>query len=108
MSDSGREISTISGMDEDELSLIMSSRFRQSERIDYHLLNDGSDEEAGPEDRIVKKLRLNLSTEGVEPLTANNSAIQWISISPAPSESQTSDTCHEETSSVEELPESSG
>jgi hypothetical protein len=108
MSDSGREISTISGMDEDELSLIMSSRFRQSERIDYHLLNDGSDEEAGPEDRIVKKLRLNLSTEGVEPLTANNSASQWISISPAPTDSQTSDTCHEETSSVEELPESSG
>ncbi|KAK9234610.1 hypothetical protein V1525DRAFT_391259, partial [Lipomyces kononenkoae] len=95
MSDSRREISTISGMDEDEMSLVMSSRLWQSERIDYHVLNDGSDEEAGPEDRIVKKSRLDLSTESVD---VN---------SPFPTDFQTSDNSREETSLVEELPKTS-
>ncbi|KAK9234921.1 hypothetical protein V1525DRAFT_349289 [Lipomyces kononenkoae] len=85
----------------------MSSRLRQSERLDYHVLNDGSDEEAGPEDRIVKKSRLDLSTEVVEPITADDSASQLMSISPVPTDFQTSDNSREETSSVEELPETS-
>jgi hypothetical protein len=58
--DSDSETSTVSGMD--ELSVTISDRLRNSKRIDYHLLNDGSDEEAGPEDRIAKKSRL--STTG--------------------------------------------
>ncbi|ODQ71852.1 hypothetical protein LIPSTDRAFT_72508 [Lipomyces starkeyi NRRL Y-11557] len=53
MSDSNCEISTVSGMG--ELSVTISDRLRHSNRIDYHRLNDSSDEEAGPEDRIAIK-----------------------------------------------------
>ncbi|KAK9492331.1 hypothetical protein V1508DRAFT_404797 [Lipomyces doorenjongii] len=45
MSDSDCEISTVSGVD--VLSVAISDRLRHPNRIDYHLLNDGSDEEAG-------------------------------------------------------------
>ncbi|KAK9311318.1 hypothetical protein V1524DRAFT_442911, partial [Lipomyces starkeyi] len=48
MSDSDCEISTVT----------ISDRLRHSNRIDYHLLNDGSDEEAGPEDRIAKNAEI--------------------------------------------------
>ncbi|KAK9252428.1 hypothetical protein V1507DRAFT_461450 [Lipomyces tetrasporus] len=71
----------------DELSF---DRLRRSKRIDYHVLNDGSDEEADSEDRITKKSRLNLPVEDGEPITHNDSASQWTRSS-------------EQSSSVEEL-----
>ncbi|KAK9244132.1 hypothetical protein V1506DRAFT_440706, partial [Lipomyces tetrasporus] len=86
----------------DELSVAISDRLRHSNRIDYHLLNDGSDEEAGPEDRITKKSRLNLLVEGGEPITHNDSASQW-----TPSSTTSADCSQEQSSSVEELWESS-
>ncbi|KAK9318987.1 hypothetical protein V1517DRAFT_333978 [Lipomyces orientalis] len=39
----------------DDISVSPRKHRQRTERIDYHLLNDGSDEEALPEDRIVKK-----------------------------------------------------
>lgn len=59
-----------------QLSIDLSTRPRRSQRIDYHLLNDGSDEEAEPEDHITKKPRL------------NSPSIRSISIEPEDSASQ--------------------
>ncbi|KAK9489889.1 hypothetical protein V1508DRAFT_458196 [Lipomyces doorenjongii] len=75
--------------------------------IDYHLLNDGSDEEAGPEDRITKKSRLNLPIEGSEPITHNDSASQWTPSYATSADSTSADCSQEQISSVKELPESS-
>ncbi|KAK9249959.1 hypothetical protein V1507DRAFT_469045 [Lipomyces tetrasporus] len=105
MSDSDCEISTVSGVD--ELSVAISDRLRHSNRIHYHLLNDGSDEEAGPEDRITKKSRLNLLVEGGEPITHNDSASQWTTSSVTLADSTSADCSQEQSSSVEELWESS-
>ncbi|KAK9258698.1 hypothetical protein V1519DRAFT_356565, partial [Lipomyces tetrasporus] len=91
----------------DELSVAISDRLRHSNRIDYHLLNDGSDEEAGPEDRITKKSRLNLLVEGGEPITHNDSASQWTPSSVTLADSTSADCPQEQSSSVEELWESS-
>ncbi|KAK9387191.1 hypothetical protein V1515DRAFT_621714 [Lipomyces mesembrius] len=65
MSDTDCEVSSVSWTD--ELSVSLSKRARRSQRIDYHLLNDGSDEEAASEDRTVKKTRLNLPLEDNTP-----------------------------------------
>ncbi|KAK9250085.1 hypothetical protein V1507DRAFT_500209 [Lipomyces tetrasporus] len=35
---------------------------QRSQRVDYHLLNDGSDEEAPPEDRVIKRFRSNIGS----------------------------------------------
>lgn len=49
---------------------------RRSQRIDYHLLNDGSDNEAPTEDRIFKRPRLDGLTGTLEPITPDDSASQ--------------------------------
>ncbi|KAK9385262.1 hypothetical protein V1515DRAFT_255258 [Lipomyces mesembrius] len=85
MSDTNCEISSVSWTD--ELSVGLSKRARRSQRIDYHLLNEGSDEEAASEDRTVKKTRLNLPLEDSEPTTSNDLAIQLIQDSDTPTDS---------------------
>ncbi|KAK9481454.1 hypothetical protein V1527DRAFT_479609 [Lipomyces starkeyi] len=42
----------------------------------YHLLNDGSDDEAAPEDRIAKRSRSDEEHSTVEPITPDDSATQ--------------------------------
>lgn len=51
-------------------------RSQRSQRIDYHLLNDGSDDEAPTEDRIFKRPRLNNPKESPEPITPDDSVSQ--------------------------------
>jgi hypothetical protein len=60
---------------------------QRSERIDYHLLNDGSDEEGLLEDRIFKKPRLTAILHDTEPITPDDSASQLTQNRTPPSES---------------------
>ncbi|KAK9342232.1 hypothetical protein V1522DRAFT_440429, partial [Lipomyces starkeyi] len=48
----------------------------RSQGIDYHLLNDGSDDEAAPEDRIAKRYRSDEEHSTVEPITPDDTANQ--------------------------------
>ncbi|KAK9319307.1 hypothetical protein V1517DRAFT_349205 [Lipomyces orientalis] len=73
----------------------------------HHLLNDGSDEEAGPEDRTVKKTRLNPPLEGSEPLTSNDLAIQLIQDSDTPADARSGDSAQEQVLSIVEISETS-
>ncbi|CAG8014111.1 unnamed protein product [Penicillium salamii] len=56
---------------------------RRSQRIDYHLLNDGSDDEAPTKDRIFKRRRLGT----LEPITPDDSASQLDQARSSPVES---------------------
>ena len=60
---------------------------RRSQRIDYHLLNDGSDDEAPTEDRIFKRPRLEGLTGTLEPITPDDSASQLDQARSSPVES---------------------
>ena len=60
---------------------------RRSQRIDYHLLNDGSDDEAPTEDRIFKRPRLDGLTGTLEPITPDDSASQLDQTRSSPVES---------------------
>ncbi|KAK9493603.1 hypothetical protein V1508DRAFT_77829 [Lipomyces doorenjongii] len=59
---------------------------QRTERINYHLLNDGSDEEALPEDRMVKKYRYS-APRSVELLTADDSTSQLTQRQSSPADS---------------------
>ncbi|KAK9341804.1 hypothetical protein V1521DRAFT_359486, partial [Lipomyces starkeyi] len=54
----------------------LGKRPQRSQRIDYHLLNDGSDDEAVAEDRIAKRSRSDEEHSTVEPITPDDSANQ--------------------------------
>ncbi len=56
ISDSELDISSLHNTD--ILSINLPARSQRSQRLDYHVLNDGSDEETILEDRIFKKPRL--------------------------------------------------
>ena len=60
---------------------------RRSQRIDYHLLNDGSDDEAPTEDRIFKRPVLDGLTGTLEPITPDDSASQLDQTRSSPVES---------------------
>ncbi|KAK9311689.1 hypothetical protein V1524DRAFT_21884 [Lipomyces starkeyi] len=53
----------------------LGKRPQRSQRIDYHL-NDGSGDEAAPEDRIAKRSRSDEEHSTVEPITPGDSANQ--------------------------------
>lgn len=57
--------------------LYIPRRSQRSQRIDYHLLNNGSDDEAPPEDRIFKRPHLNKPKESPEPITPDDSVSQF-------------------------------
>ncbi|KAK9242626.1 hypothetical protein V1506DRAFT_555940 [Lipomyces tetrasporus] len=54
----------------------LGKRPQRSQRMDYRLLNDGSDDEAAPEDRIAKRSRSDEEHSTVEPITPDDSANQ--------------------------------
>ncbi|KAK9233693.1 hypothetical protein V1525DRAFT_351432, partial [Lipomyces kononenkoae] len=60
----------------DDSLLFLGKRPPRSQRIDYHLLNDGSDDEAAPEDRIPKRSRSDDAHSTIEPITPDDSASQ--------------------------------
>ncbi|KAK9319643.1 hypothetical protein V1517DRAFT_240717, partial [Lipomyces orientalis] len=51
----------------------LGKRPQRSQRMDYHLLNDGSDDEAAPEDRIAKRSRSDEELSTVEPIPLDDS-----------------------------------
>ncbi|KAK9250001.1 hypothetical protein V1507DRAFT_72217 [Lipomyces tetrasporus] len=59
---------------------------QRSQRVDYHLLNDGSDEEAPPEDRVIKRFRSNIGSGGVELITPDESASQLNQLQSSPAD----------------------
>ncbi|CEL08111.1 hypothetical protein ASPCAL11264 [Aspergillus calidoustus] len=69
------------------LSSNVPSRPQRSQRIDYHVLNGGSDEEADVEDRAIKKPRLNPPSDRSESVGPEESASQVYLNLPTPSES---------------------
>ncbi|KAK9489530.1 hypothetical protein V1508DRAFT_435693 [Lipomyces doorenjongii] len=62
----------------DNYNVCLDKQPQRSQRIDYHLLNDGSDEEAVPEDRIAKRSRSDEGNSTVESVTADDTADQLI------------------------------
>ncbi|KAK9320397.1 hypothetical protein V1517DRAFT_251737, partial [Lipomyces orientalis] len=70
----------------DDISVSPRKHRQRTERIDYHLLNDGSDEEALPEDRIVKKNRYT-APRSIELLTPDDSASQLTQRQSSPADS---------------------
>ncbi|KAK9346858.1 hypothetical protein V1522DRAFT_420665 [Lipomyces starkeyi] len=74
MADSDCEILSDSGAD--DLSVGSFKRPQRARRLDYRLLNDGSDDEAAPEDRMVKRGRFASPLDSSEPITPDDSASQ--------------------------------
>ncbi|KAK5790595.1 hypothetical protein VI817_007882 [Penicillium citrinum] len=60
----------------DDASPYISRRPQRSQRIDYHLLNDGSDDEVPTEDRNFKRPRLNRPKGSPELITPDDSISQ--------------------------------
>lgn len=60
----------------DNLPGLQRKRPQRSQRINYHALNDGIDEEAAPEDRIVEEPPSKKARSSVEPITPDDSASQ--------------------------------
>jgi hypothetical protein len=85
MSDAESEISTNCSNGQSPIDL--PRRPARSQRIDYHLLNGGSDEEAGPDNRATKKPRLNPPCARSESIGPDDSASQWPQDLPTPSQS---------------------
>ncbi|KAK9351079.1 hypothetical protein V1523DRAFT_41914 [Lipomyces doorenjongii] len=83
---------------------------QRTERIDYHLLNDGSDEAALPEDRMAKKDRYSAPTSDELP-TPEDSTSQLTQRQSSPPDSshqpESTDDVPVDTSSVPCEPESS-
>jgi hypothetical protein len=63
-------------MDDDDASAYVPRRSQRAQRIDYHLLNDGSDSEAPTEARIFKRPRLNNPKESPEPIMPDDTVSQ--------------------------------
>ncbi|ODQ76868.1 hypothetical protein LIPSTDRAFT_332718 [Lipomyces starkeyi NRRL Y-11557] len=74
MADSECEILSDSGVD--DVSVDWFKRPQRARRLDYRLLNDGSEDEAAPEDRMVKRTRLPSPLNSSEPITPDDSASQ--------------------------------
>ncbi|ODQ73397.1 hypothetical protein LIPSTDRAFT_292019 [Lipomyces starkeyi NRRL Y-11557] len=74
MADSDCEILSDSGVD--DLSVGSFKRPQRARRLDYRLLNDGSDDEAAPEDRMVKRGRFPSPLDSSQPITPDDSASQ--------------------------------
>ncbi|ODQ69413.1 hypothetical protein LIPSTDRAFT_7069 [Lipomyces starkeyi NRRL Y-11557] len=74
MADSDCEILSDSGVD--DLSVGSFKRLQRARRLDYRLLNDGSDDEAAPEDRMVKRGRFPSPLDSSQPITPDDSASQ--------------------------------
>ena len=71
----------------DDNSPYVSRRSQRSQRIDYHLLNDGSDDEVPTEDRIFKRPRVNEPKVSPEPITPDDSVSQLVQNRSSPVES---------------------
>ncbi|KAK9258245.1 hypothetical protein V1519DRAFT_28409, partial [Lipomyces tetrasporus] len=69
----------------DDFSVAPRKHRQRSQRLDYHLLNDGSDDEAAPEDRIVKRFRSNRA--GSVEITQDDSASQLTQRQSSPADS---------------------
>ncbi|KAK9348636.1 hypothetical protein V1522DRAFT_455843 [Lipomyces starkeyi] len=69
----------------DDFSVTPRKHRQRSQRLDYHLLNDGSDGEAAPEDRIVKRFRSNRA--GSVEITQDDSASQLTQRQSSPADS---------------------
>ncbi|KAK9250545.1 hypothetical protein V1507DRAFT_377991, partial [Lipomyces tetrasporus] len=69
----------------DDFSVTPRKHRQRSQRLDYHLLNDGSDDEAAPEDRIVKRFRSNRA--GSVEITQDDSASQLTQRQSSPADS---------------------
>ncbi|KAK9326584.1 hypothetical protein V1520DRAFT_351044 [Lipomyces starkeyi] len=84
---------------------------QRSQRVDYKLLNVGSDREAPPEDRVVKRFRSNRGSDGVELITPGYSASQLNQRQSSPADSsqqsEVNDDGQVDTSSVSSESESS-
>ncbi|KAK9321384.1 hypothetical protein V1517DRAFT_278167, partial [Lipomyces orientalis] len=74
MADSDCAILSDSGFD--DLSIGSFKRPQRARRLDYRLLDDGSDDEAVPEDRMVKRGRFPSPLDSSEPITPDDSASQ--------------------------------
>ena len=84
---SGNDSDAPEGDDSSYLSANVLSRPPRSQRIDYHLLNGGSDEEADVEDRAIKKPRLNPPSDRSGSVGPEESASQVDLHLPTPSDS---------------------
>ena len=58
----------------DESSESVRRYSQRTQRINYHLLNDGSDEEAPLKDRIAKRPRLLSVRYSIKPITPDDSS----------------------------------
>ncbi|KAK9243752.1 hypothetical protein V1506DRAFT_367529 [Lipomyces tetrasporus] len=74
MADSECEILSDSGVDDTCVDWF--KRPQRARRLDYRLLNDGSDDEAAPEDRMMKRTRISSPLNSSEPITPDDSASQ--------------------------------
>ncbi|OJZ80149.1 hypothetical protein ASPFODRAFT_464781 [Aspergillus luchuensis CBS 106.47] len=81
------ESQTSSNNASDCTSVELPPRPYRSQRIDYHLLNGGSDDEGDTESPITKKPRLDLASGRSESVGPGNSASQLNQELPTPSES---------------------
>ncbi|KAK9234806.1 hypothetical protein V1525DRAFT_391057 [Lipomyces kononenkoae] len=63
--------------------MYLDKRPQRSQRIDYHLLNDGSDEEAVTEDRIAKRSRSDEEHSTADTVTSDDPADQLIEHQPS-------------------------
>ncbi len=73
---SDSELNTSSLHNTDILSINLPARSQRSQRLDYHVLNNGSDEETILEDRIFKKPRLIPQSDSNNTINPDNSASQ--------------------------------
>ncbi|KAK9241910.1 hypothetical protein V1506DRAFT_549221 [Lipomyces tetrasporus] len=70
MADSNCEILSDSGVDDVSVGSFKRPQAPQrAHRLDYRLLNDGSDDEAAPEDRMLKRARFPSPLDSSEPIT---------------------------------------
>src|SRR6266498_1580134 len=73
---SDSELDTSSLYNTDILSINLPARSQRSQRLDYHVLNDGSDEETILEDRFFKKPRLIPQSDSNDIISPDDSVSQ--------------------------------
>jgi hypothetical protein len=84
---SDAELDTLDHSGSASSSIDLRPRPQRSQRIDYHLLNGGSDDEANPENHVTKKARLYPPSDHAESVAPEDSASQDHLELPTPSES---------------------
>ncbi|KAK9481559.1 hypothetical protein V1527DRAFT_416631 [Lipomyces starkeyi] len=65
----------------DDFSVTPRKHRQRSQRLDYHLLNDGSDDEAAPEDHMVKRSRSNRADSSQQPELTDDGRVDRSSVS---------------------------